>query len=121
MPTASGILCAAHTPQDEPDTVNVTDFSAEPFGKIDDAITDAPRHSQAICSTSEVVTIDVRYGVKEVSKHDCYPWFRDNYCHLFLQLPGMHAPRCFRRLHTQQYRTIPSRARPDRHCRPLRH
>ena len=40
MPTASGILCATYTPQEEPDTVNSTDFSAELFCKVDDAITE---------------------------------------------------------------------------------
>ena len=60
MPTASGILCATYTPQEEPDTVNSADFSTELCCKVDDAITDAPRHPQAIRSGSEVVTIGIR-------------------------------------------------------------
>ena len=57
---AHGILCARHTPQEELDIVNITDFSSELFGKVDDAIADAPRHSQAILSVSEVVTFGAR-------------------------------------------------------------
>lgn len=66
MRTASGILCARYPPQGEPDAVNSTDFSATLCGKADDAIADAPRHSQAIRSVSEVATVGVRYGVKSV-------------------------------------------------------
>ena len=61
MPTASGILCATYTPQEEPDTVNSTDFSTELFCQVDDAIADATRHSQAILSVSEVATIGILY------------------------------------------------------------
>ena len=31
MPTASGTLCATHTPQEELDTVNIANFSAQLF------------------------------------------------------------------------------------------
>ena len=75
---AHGILCATHTSQEKPDTVNITDSSAALCCKVDDAITDAPHHSQAILSVSEVVTIGIRYGVKGVSKRACCPWLRDN-------------------------------------------
>ena len=37
MPTASDILCATHTPQEEPDTVNIVNFITELFCKVDDA------------------------------------------------------------------------------------
>ena len=103
MPTASGILCATHTPQEEPDTVNITNFITKLFCKVDDAITDAPRHSQAILSVSELVTIGILYAVKGVSQRAFYPWLRDNYGHLFPKLPER--TRLFRRLHTQQYWT----------------
>ena len=84
---ASGIFCTTHTPQYEPDTVNITNFSAELFCKVDDAITDAPRHYQAILSVSEPVTIGILYTDKSVSQRAFNPWLRDNYGHLFLQLP----------------------------------
>ena len=83
--------------------MNITDSSAALCCKVDDAITDAPRHSQAILSVSGVVTIGIRYGAKGVSQRACCPCLRDNYGYLFPQLPE-HTRR-FRRLHTQQYRT----------------
>ena len=125
MPTASGTLCATHIPQEEPDTVNSTDFSTELFCKVNDAITDAPRHSQAILSVSEVVTIGILYVVKGVSPRACYPWLKDNYGHLFPQLPER--TRQFRRLHSQQYGTGRFLAAPtlmgiaDRYGIELRH
>ena len=103
MPTASGILCATHTPQEEPDTVNITNFITKLFCKVDDAITDAPCHYQAILSVSELVTIGILYAVKGVSQRAFYPWLRDNYGPLFPQLPER--TRLFRRLQTQQYWT----------------
>ena len=125
MPTASGILCATYTPQEEPDTVNITDFITELFCKVDDAIADAPRHSQAILSVSEVVTIGILYVVKGVSQRAFYPWLKDNYGGLFPQLPER--TRLFRRLHTQQYWTGRFLAQPtlmgiaDRYGIELRH
>ena len=125
MPTASGILCATYTPQEEPDTVNSADFITELFGKVDDAITDAPRHSQAIRSVSEVVTIGILYGVKGVSQRACYPWLKDNYGCPSPQLPER--TRQFRRRHTQQYWTGRFLAAPtlmgiaDRYGIELRH
>ena len=95
--------CDTHTPQEEPDTANVTDFITELFCKVDDAIPDAPRHSQSIRSVSEVVTVGILYGVKGVSQRAFYPWLRDNYGHLFPKLPER--TRRFHRLHTQRYWT----------------
>ena len=87
--------------QEEPDTANVTDFITELFCKVDDAIPDAPRHSQAIRSVSEVVTVGIFYGVKGVSQRAFYPWLRDNGGHLFPKLPER--TRRFHRLHTRRY------------------
>ena len=103
MPTASGILCATHTPQEKPDTVNIANFITELFCKVDDAIPDAPRHFQAILSISEVVTIGILYAVKDVRQRAFYPWLRDNYVHLFRKLPAR--SRLFRRWHTQRHWT----------------
>ncbi len=62
--------------------MNITDFSTELFCRIDDALPDAPRHSQAIPSISELVAIGVLQAMKPVSQRACYPWLRDNYGHL---------------------------------------
>ncbi len=48
---------------------------------------DAPRHSRAIRSISELVTIGVLQAMKPVSQRAFYPWLRDNYGHRFPQLP----------------------------------
>ena len=37
--------------------MNIADFITELYCRIDDALPDAPRHSQAILSLSELVTI----------------------------------------------------------------
>ena len=73
MPTASGILCATHTPQEKPDTVNIANFITELFCKVDDAIPDTLRHFQAILSISEVVTIGILYAVKDVRQRAFSP------------------------------------------------
>ena len=105
--------------------MNSTDFSTELFCKVDDAITDSPRHSQAIRSVSEVVTIGILYGVKGVSQRACYPWLKDNYGCPSPQLPER--TRQFRRRHTQQYWTGRFLAQPtlmgiaDRYGIELRH
>ena len=70
MPTASGILCATHTLQKEPATVNIVNFIIELFCKVDDAIPDASRHPQVILSVSEVVTIGIPYAVKGLTAKD---------------------------------------------------
>ena len=67
--------------------MNITNFSAQLFCKVDDAIPDAHHHSQAILSGSEVVNIGILYAVKGLTAKDpaarFLPWFRDNYGHLF--------------------------------------
>ena len=68
MPAASGALCAGHNPQGEPDTVNITNFTTELFRKVDDAITDAPRHSRAIRSAGEVVAIGTLTSSKALAR-----------------------------------------------------
>ena len=83
--------------------MNITNFITELYCRVDDAITDAPRHSQAILSISEVVSIGILYAVKGVSQRAFYTWLRDNYGHLFPKLPER--TRLFRRLQTQQYWT----------------
>ena len=67
--------------------MNITDFITELFCRIDDALPDAPRHSRAIRSISELVTIGVLQAMKPVSQRAFYPWLRDNYGHRFPQLP----------------------------------
>ena len=83
--------------------MNITDFITELFCQIDDALPDMARHSQAILSLSELVTIGVLQAMKNVSQRAFYHWLRDNYSHLFPNLP--HRTRLNRRLRTQQHWT----------------
>ena len=83
--------------------MNITDFSAELYCRVNNAIADAPQHSQAILSSSEGVSIGILYAVKGVSQRAFYTWRHDNYGHLFPKLPKL--TRRFRRLHNQQHWT----------------
>ena len=44
--------------------MNITDFSTELFCKVDDAVADAPRHSQGILSVGELVIICAVYAAQ---------------------------------------------------------
>ena len=84
--------------------MNSTDFTTELFRKVDDAITDAPRHSRGHPRRRRSRYYRHPRVVKGVSPRAFYPWLRDNYGCLFpQQLPER--TRGFRRLHTQQYWT----------------
>ena len=105
--------------------MNITDFITELFCRIDDALPDAPRHSRAILSISELVTIGVLQAMKPVSQRAFYPWLRDNYGHRFPQLPER--TRLGRRLRTHHcwtgyFLTQPTlRGLADRYGVALRH
>ena len=104
--------------------MNIANFSAQLFCKVDDAIPDAPRDSQAILSGNEVVTIGILYLVKGLTAKDPAARFLPpaprNYGHLFPQLPERSC--WFRRWHTQRHWTGRFLATPhaDWHCRQLR-
>ena len=83
--------------------MNIADFITELFCQIDDALPDIAHHSQAILSLSELVTIGVLQAMKNVSQRAFYHWLRDNYGHLFPNLP--HRTRLNRRLRAQQHWT----------------
>ena len=90
--------------------MNIVDFITELYCQIDDALSDAPQHPQAILSIGELVTIGVLYAIKNVSRRRFYAWLKDNYGHLFPQLPER--SRLFRRLERQACRTGCFLARP---------
>ena len=85
------------------DSLIIIFFSTELFGKADDASTDAPRHSQAIRSVSEVVTIGILTSSKASASAYAIPGSRTATVTCFPKLPER--TRLFRRLHTQQYWT----------------
>ena len=114
MPPASGVRVRHsvrhHTIPEAADAVNSTSFSAELYCRVNDAIADAPQHSQAILSISEVVSIGILYAAKGVGQRAFYTWRRDNYGHIFPKLPER--TRLLRRLHNQQHWTGYFRAEP---------
>ena len=89
--------------------MNIADFITELYCQIDDALPDVPHHSQANLSLSELITIGVLQAMKQDTQRAFYHWLKDNYGHLFPQLPGR--TRLNRRLRAQ-------RGRPRR--RPMR-
>ena len=110
--------------------MNITDPSTELFCKVDDAITDAPRHPQAILSVSEVVTIGILYSAfstasKASASALAIPGSGTTTATCCPKLPER--TRRFRRRHTQQYWTGRFLAQPtlmgiaDRYGIALRH
>ena len=79
--------------------MNIADFITELYCQIDDALPDVPQHSQAILSLSELITIGVLQAMKPVTQRAFYHWLKDNYGHLFPQLPSR--TRLNRRLRAQ--------------------
>ena len=53
--------------------MNIADFITNLFCKIDDALPEVVRHSQAILSISELVTIGVLQAMKNVSQRAFLP------------------------------------------------
>jgi hypothetical protein len=76
------------------------DFITELFCKVDDQMSDLPRHPQANLSPSEVTTIGLLHAIKGVGNRAFYRWLADNHLALFPQLP--HRTRLFRLLPRHQ-------------------
>ena len=79
--------------------MNIADFITELYCRIDDALPRMAPHPQARLSLSELVTIGVLHPIKNVKQRPFYHWLKDNYGHLFSELPE--CTRLFRRLETQ--------------------
>lgn len=67
--------------------MTTVDFITELFCRIDDAMIDAKKHSQANLYPSEVVTIAVLYALKGVGNRAFYRWLKRDYLELFPNLP----------------------------------
>lgn len=76
------------------------DFIIELFCRVDDAMGDAEKHSQAKLHPSEVVTVALLFALKGVGNRAFYRWFSRDYRHLFPQLPER--TRLFRQFNTHQ-------------------
>lgn len=66
---------------------STADFITELFCRVDDAMTDLPKHSQARLYPSEVVTLGLLFALKGVGNRAFYRWIERNYRPLFPCLP----------------------------------
>ena len=67
--------------------MTTVDFITELFCRIDDVLTDVPKHSQALLYPSEVVTIAFLFAIKGVGNRAFYRWLVRDGQVLFPKLP----------------------------------
>jgi hypothetical protein len=77
------------------------DFIIELFCRVDNAMTNAEKHSQASLYPSEVVTLAILFALKGVGNRAFYRWIRREYRHLFPKLPDR--TRLFRLFNTHRH------------------
>ncbi len=63
------------------------DFIIELFCRIDDAMSDQPKHPQAKLYPSEIVTLGILFALKGVGNRQFYRWLVRDYLPLFPNLP----------------------------------
>ena len=63
------------------------DFITEPFCRIDDAMSDLPKHPQAKLYPSEIITLEVLFALKGVGNRQLYRWLKRDFLPLFPHLP----------------------------------
>lgn len=63
------------------------DLITELFCRIDDAMSDTPRHPQAKLHPGEIVTLAVLFAIKGTTERAFYRWLDGNWRHLFPRLP----------------------------------
>lgn len=86
------------------------DFIIELFCRIDDAMSDVPKHSQANLWPSEIVTLGILFALKGVSTHAFYRWVEHDLKMFFPHLPER--TRLFRLFVTHQDWTMRFLAKP---------
>ncbi len=86
------------------------DFITELFCRVDDAMTDVRKHSQAVLWPSEVVTLGLLHALKGAGNQAFYRWLERNYPALFPHLPER--TRLFRLFKTHQAWTFTFLAKP---------
>jgi len=67
--------------------MSTQEFITELFCRIDDAMQDVPKHSQAALYPSEVVTLGLLFAIKGVGNRAFYRWIARDYIQLFPSLP----------------------------------
>ena len=63
------------------------DFIIELFCRVDDRMSNAPKHPQAKLYPSEVVTLALLFALKGVGNRAFYRWLKRDFRHLFPKLP----------------------------------
>jgi hypothetical protein len=86
------------------------DFITELFCRIDDAMTEVPKPTQAVLWPSEIVTLGMLHALKGVSNRAFYRWLARDYGELFPHLPER--TRLFRLFKTHRAWTFQFLARP---------
>jgi len=76
------------------------DFITELFCRVDDAMRDVPKHSQAKLYPSEIVTLAILFALKGVSNRAFYRWIKRHWLDCFPHLPER--TRLFRWFKTHQ-------------------
>jgi hypothetical protein len=67
--------------------MSTLDFITELFCRIDDAMADVGKHSQASLYPSEIVTLGILFALKGVGNRAFYRWLKRDYWALFPNLP----------------------------------
>lgn len=67
--------------------MSTLDFITELFCRVDDAMRDVPKHSQADLSPSEVVTLGLLFSIKGVGNRAFYRWLARDHSSEFPHLP----------------------------------
>jgi hypothetical protein len=77
------------------------DFITELFYRVDEAMLECPKHSQAKLYPSEVVTLALLYALKGCGQRAFWRWLTNNYRALFPNLP--HRTRLFRLFNSHRH------------------
>lgn len=67
--------------------MTIHDFTTELFVRVDDAMTNQQKHSQAVLHPSELVTLGFLFALKGVGNRAFYRWAQANLAPLFPNLP----------------------------------
>jgi hypothetical protein len=81
------MLGLTKTKAQEAKLVTTEDFITELFCRVDDAMTDTPKHIQAELYPSEVATLALLFAIKGVGNRAFYRWLERDFKHLFPRLP----------------------------------
>ena len=67
--------------------MSTIDFITELFCRVDDAMKEVAKHSQASLYPSEIVTLGILFALKGVGERAFYRWLKRDWVALFPHLP----------------------------------